>query len=381
MWDFVPSVLHILPRFHPVLDGVGDYALKLALGLRGAGKWESAFLVTDPGWSGPDRHEGFGLHKLSATSGPALAETLVSLRPETVLVHYVTYGYQPKGMPFWFQAGFDRWRQGAGRGARVVVLFHELWASGPPWSSACYSGLAQRWLVRRMLRAGDAAVTSNHRMRRMLDRIQPGKTALLPIPSSMPADGLARPPAGNRKTRLLVFGQEGQRLLSLRTHLGLIRSLAASDQLESVRVVGKGAAGGDQPSPDVALLRETMPQVPLVVVGNAGPEDVVRHFLESDLFLSGYPASLACKSSSLTTALACGCVPVMKDEEDSQPLVPGTHFLVCDGGPAAVGRLTETVRHGEWEAMSAAGMAWYREQGSWPVIAPRFDALLHPPQP
>src|SRR6266513_2083086 len=51
-----------------------------------------------------------------------------------VLLHYVNYGFQKRGVPFRLltilQALVEQHR------GRMVTIFHELYASGPPWTSA-----------------------------------------------------------------------------------------------------------------------------------------------------------------------------------------------------------------------------------------------------
>ena len=51
-----------------------------------------------------------------------------------VILHYVNYGYQPRGVPFHLR-DFARRLRGKLRG-RWLTAFHELYAFGPPWRSA-----------------------------------------------------------------------------------------------------------------------------------------------------------------------------------------------------------------------------------------------------
>jgi len=370
-------VLHLVPRTYPVIDGIGDYALNLARHVRTYAGTPASFLIGDPAWEGPEGHDGFGLKKLSARTAGDLTAALEASGTKSLVVHYVTYGYHPRGVPVWFRNGLDQWLKGQAERPRVVTVFHELWSSGPPWRSEFYFGWMQRRLVRRMLHVSSRAVTSTLRMQRLLDGVRAGMTDLLPIPSNFPLD--SSPPARTPSAsglRLILFGQTAQRLHSAKAHLPLIRSLQQAGRLAVLHVVGKGAAGGTTASEDVAFLREAAPGVALQVAGNVTLEEAVVKFRESDLFLSFYPASLACKSTALMSALACGCAAVLPDEADSAPLVVGQHFLSCDGSPASVERLLSALGNGGAERIGHAAAAWYRQNADWPIVARRFSALL-----
>lgn len=370
-------VLHLVPRTYPVIDGIGDYALNLARHVRAQADIPASFLIGDPEWQGPEAHDGFGLKKLSARTDGDLKAPLDASATKSLIVHYVTYGYHPRGVPVWFRDGLDQWLEAQTNRPRVITVFHELWSSGPPWKSEFYFGWMQRRLVRRMLRVSTRAVTSTLRMQRLLDAVRPGATDLLPIPSNFPLD--AAPPTRTPATnglRLILFGQTAQRLHSAKAHLALIRSLQQSGRLALLNVVGKGAADGAAASEDVAFLRSAAPETPLRIAGNVTLEEAVARFRESDLFLSFYPASLACKSTALMSALACGCAAVLPDDADSAPLVVGQHFLSCDGSASSVERLLAALGHGGSERIGQAAAEWYRQNADWPIIAKRFARLL-----
>src|SRR5437868_11444339 len=117
------TVTHIVPLFAPVIDGVGDYALNLAKTLRAGHSIDSPFVVADPIWNGPTHIDGF------AVAGPTSFETarlLDAIRKESCIVlHYVGYGYDRKGVPRWLVDGMDQWRA-ANPKARLITVFHEI---------------------------------------------------------------------------------------------------------------------------------------------------------------------------------------------------------------------------------------------------------------
>jgi hypothetical protein len=130
-----PTVLHIVPRLPGSLDGVGTYASNLANELLARYGALSRFV------------EGNDLARLRESAHDA------------VLLHYVNYGYHARGIPFHLPGAL---RQLRGHGPGVVVtIFHELYASGPPWRSAFWLYPFQRGIARSIARLSDACVVTN----------------------------------------------------------------------------------------------------------------------------------------------------------------------------------------------------------------------------
>src|ERR1700730_13985583 len=121
-------VLQIVPHPPGTFDGVGDYALNLAHALSANHGISTRFLVA--GRTSSISKDGFPVTSgLNANLCAALARD-----HEHVILHYVNYGYQVRGVPFLLRAFVKQLRSQL-RG-RWVTTFHELYASGPPWKSA-----------------------------------------------------------------------------------------------------------------------------------------------------------------------------------------------------------------------------------------------------
>lgn len=73
------------------------------------------------------------------------------------------------------------------------------------------------------------------------------------------------------------------------------------------------------------------------------------------------------KSTREIECLACGTVPIFTEAVDSKhflrPLKEGVHYFFAKT-PADVQRIVETTPQEKWEAMSAAGRKWWRENAS-----------------
>ena len=134
------KVLQIVPRLPPPAEAVGAYAAALGRVLA-AGGMSSCFLVGDRHWAhavepeaGADLAGAAVLERRAATMARQLAATGAT----AVLLHYVNYGYAPRGCPAWLVRGIARWRSGA-TGRRLVTYFHEVYATGPPWRSSFWT--------------------------------------------------------------------------------------------------------------------------------------------------------------------------------------------------------------------------------------------------
>src|SRR5437763_11985208 len=148
----------IIPRLPPLVDGIGDYALSLAQLLREEIDVDTHFIVTDPAWTGVGQIDGFEVTHLSARSTGELLSALPA-NDATVLLHYEGYGYATRGCPLWLVNALEQWRAEDNR-RRLVTMFHELYATGPPWTSAFWLSSVQRKLMTRLARLSDPWMTS-----------------------------------------------------------------------------------------------------------------------------------------------------------------------------------------------------------------------------
>ncbi len=120
------TLLQILPKAPGGIDGVGDYALTIAKKLRETFGCDTVFATFKT--SSSENPGGFEVLPLDG-----LPERSIQ-KYDHVLLHYVNYGFQKRGVPFRLltilQALVEQHR------GRMVTIFHELYASGPPWTSA-----------------------------------------------------------------------------------------------------------------------------------------------------------------------------------------------------------------------------------------------------
>jgi hypothetical protein len=317
-------VLQITPEAAGVGGGVRATARAIATELAGAAGIESTFV----------------------SGGELLASGRLPERPEhaRVVLHYVGYGYARRGCPWELVSGVERWRRG-GSLRRLVTVFHELYASGPPWTSAFWLEPVQRRLGRRLARASDALWTSSRLYRGILKRWSGSdRVVCFPVPSAVgePREVLA---PGERTPRMVVFGTPGLRERAYRDHW--------------TALVAACGALGVQEVLDVGAPAQVPPRVGGVAVESTGPlpDAEVSRLLSGALagFLV-YPPDLLEKSSVFAAYAAHGVVPVCAWHEPRPgALEAGRHFLPAGGSAAGADAAAG--------AIASRAHAWYREHG------------------
>jgi hypothetical protein len=147
------TVLQIVPQLPGTLDGVGDYALNLARALSADHSIATTFLVAAK--TPVTSKDGYRV--ISGLERDAAAD--LAQNCEHVILHYVNYGYQARGIPFSLRAFAQQLRSEL-RG-RWVTTFHELYASGLPWESAFWLRPLQVRIARDMIDVSTSCLVSN----------------------------------------------------------------------------------------------------------------------------------------------------------------------------------------------------------------------------
>lgn len=139
----------------------------------------------------------------------------LSNRHRGILLHYVNYGFDPGGRPHWLAENVERLARG---GLPIIVFFHEVFASGPPWTRAFWTSRAQQSIARRTAQAARFALTSLPLYETILRRLAPElQIEVLPVlsPIGEPERTL---PLADRAPHLVVFGSRGLRLRAYARH-------------------------------------------------------------------------------------------------------------------------------------------------------------------
>jgi hypothetical protein len=171
------TVLQIVPHRPGSFDGVGDYALRLARTLLRDHGLETVFVVATDS-------SNANVEDFAVMSGLRFDSNITSQQSlDHVILHYVNYGYQARGVPFQLQK-FSRRLRGHVRG-RWITMFHELYASGAPWKSAFWLRPFQVGIARNIIDLSDSCFVSNSVIKSAIENYAPDKDVrLVPVMSN-----------------------------------------------------------------------------------------------------------------------------------------------------------------------------------------------------
>ena len=357
-------ILQIVPRAPGSYDGVGDYALKLAERLRSDYGRETTFAAAAV--TSDLRVENFDLVSPLASAERECANC------HDVILHYVNYGYHKRGLPLRLPSLLRRWKQTCG--GRLVTIFHELYASAPPWRSAFWLQPAQKSIARAIARLSDACVVSSETMRDLLQRLSPASDiAVHPVVSALGEPILSSAEFVRRDPhRWVIFG--GTHLLqrSLRTFRHRFSVIPEPFSPHELYVLG-----GDEnltTRHEVSEIRGIACHYrPRIEAGAASENLSSCSFGWIDYFRQpNVPTAAILKSGSFASYCAHGVIPIFPHEGSAIALqgyqLPGPYFVEANRThlPAVADRAETSARIYEW----------YRRQASVEHLAKGIATLL-----
>jgi hypothetical protein len=297
------NVLQLLPRAPGTFDGVGDYALALARGLRDRHGINSVFIAQE-GISQPEI-ESFRIFPLETSS----SVRVVMDRCDGIILHYVNYGFQRRGVPIALVRFLKSLRQECG--GTLLVIFHELFASGPPWRSEFWLQPLQKKIARDLARLADARIVSSESQRDQLERLSSGLgTVVQPVTSTWgePQFGAARE---RDPHSWIICGGTALVERSLRSFLEIVDRVPPGFAPHKLRVIG----GANNPHVRALLnapSKLSAEYFPEIRPEAAAPLLSAAAFAWIDYFTTDkVPADVLLKSSTFLAFCAYGVVTVM----------------------------------------------------------------------
>ena len=344
-------LIQVVPALPPTTSGVGDYALALARVLRQDFALDTEFVVGNAEWQGPDRVEDFRVWKLPARSGGDLEAMLESIRIRTgssrVLLHLSIYGYAARGCPFWLVEGLRRWKAKQ-PDSKLVTMFHELYAFGPPWGSAFWVSRLQRTICSRIARLSDTAVTNAYHHRETLERFDPSKRDRIPalaITSNVGEPSLSIG-LGKRLKSMVIMGQKPLRKRSYERKKNAL--LEACQRLGITEIHDVGAVFDEIP--------DRVGEIPVTRHGFMGANDLSLLLSNSVAGFMDYPGrGYLAKSGVFAAYCAHGVIPVTPGDEGSEAdgIGCGVHYYSVEGNQ-------ESADLAKMQSIADAAWNWYQ---------------------
>jgi len=219
------------------------------------------------------------------------------LSGDCLLLHFSGYGYHKRGVPLWLVEHVRRLRT---RFQAIGVVFHELYASSPPWGSAFWLGAWQKRIARELLDLSDFWLTNREESGRwLLARRDAAPHRVLPVFSNV---GEPASIDAERAPHLVVFGGPGVRANVYRWAGGEVFDCARRRGLV-IHDIG--------PALQDAELAQRLVQEKAVVHGKLSAQAVSETLSGARYGALSYPTDYASKSGVLAAYSAHGLCPIL----------------------------------------------------------------------
>lgn len=316
----------IVPRLPPAIDGVGDYALSLARELRESFGINTRFIVGDANWIGADSVEGFQTAAVTQRNPAQLVNSLANA-DGPLMLHYGGYAYEQRGCPAWLVEGLTTWCA-ENQEQSLLTIFHELYASGPPWRSSFWLSKRQQNLTRQIALLSEENFTSLNLYENLLrEMLGPGGRVArsLPVFSSVGEPSQTPSPLTARRKTLVVFGTPGRRIQVYKRSSYALNRVCRELGVEEILDIGRDI--------DPAHTREL--SVPVRHCGEQDGDSVSDLMLNSIAGIIDYPADMLGKSTIFAAYCAHRMIPIVAGYGPPEPadgLVNGVHFNSIEKG-------------------------------------------------
>ena len=297
------TILSIVPRLPPAIDGVGDYAYLLAEALADRHDISTKFVACDPLQSVESNQKNLGRVQLSARSQNSLSSTLDCFAEiDTLLLHYVGYGYAKRGCPLWLVAALTKWRQ-AKTSRRLVIMFHEVSASSNrPWSSQFWTSPIQQKIAKDLICLCDAMMTSNQLFANKIGELGANynrKIDILPMISTI-GECASLQPLVKRQPWLVIFGNTGFRKSIYTDSLSQLITICQQLEIEEIYDIG-------QHSDEIV---KSVPQVKVNPMGILPAPEISQLFSMARAGFINYPIPYIAKSTIFAAYASHQLLPV-----------------------------------------------------------------------
>ncbi len=292
-----PLLIQVVPQLKPGRCGVTDHVIQLASELKCAFGIGSAFVVLNS-------NERCDLpYPIIYCDQENLLESCLALSeggPGAVLVHVSGYGYSPDGAPTRLADALSRVRENGS--FDIAAFFHEISATGAPWTSAFWHTHRQQRAIRKIAEQCDLMVTNMDAHAQWLEREtkrRPGAPIrLLPVLSTI-GEARDRTPLAKRTATMTVFGLPGTRQRAFR-ELSRLAGFLNALRIDNIIDIG---AGSDFPD-----------KLHGITVRHRGELDVLEiaeGLSQSTFGYLSYTPSYLAKSSIFAAYCSHGTIPVI----------------------------------------------------------------------
>ncbi|VTU27426.1 hypothetical protein SRS16CHR_04059 [Variovorax sp. SRS16] len=222
---------------------------------------------------------------------------VASLSGEFLFLHFSGYGFQKRGIPLWLVSKIRSLRT---RFKAFGIVFHELFATGPPWGSAFWLSGCQRRIARELLSLADFWLVSGETYAHwLLKQAHDTPHRVLPVFSTV---GEPVSTGTERERKLVVFGSGSVRARAYEWADGEIFRCAQRHGLE-IHDIGTPLPKGP--------LAQRLAQEGVIARGMLPAEEVSLALSRASYGALAYPTRFVSKSSIFAAYCAHGICPLL----------------------------------------------------------------------
>lgn len=293
------TILSIVPRLPPVVDGVGDYAHLLSTALADRHGILTKFIACDPLkpiLENRDHRFNTTDKDLSPIQLPQRSQNaLLAILDrhdniDIILLQYVGYGYAKRGCPLWLKSALSKWRQ-AKSSRKLVTMFHEVYAkSDRPWSSQFWTSPIQQQIAKDLVNLSDAVMTSNQLFSNLIQGLSNkhnDKIAILPVFSTIGECSSLPLPLTKRQPWLVTFGNSSFRKSIYTDSLEQLTTVCQLLDIKEIYDIGHNSS---------EIVR-SIPQVKVNAMGILPASEISQIFSLAQVGFINYPIPYIAKST------------------------------------------------------------------------------------
>lgn len=334
------KLLQIVPRLPDQRDAVGEYANTLAQKLRARIGHETIFTTGE----------------IDTADLPAV---------DDVIVHYVNYGYQRRGVPRRLLSILQASR--ALCAGKFITVFHELYASAPPWRSAFWLRPLQIRIARAVAQFSHQCIVPNDIAEGELQRLAPrAHISVHPVFSNFGEPLLSPEQIANRDSHhWAICGGTAAIVRALRSFSAQRQAIPAAFAPSHLDIVG-GSESRELQELIVDLAPMRVSYRPNISAPEASAILSQCSFAWFDYFhRAPAPGPVLLKSSAFAAACAHAIVPVF----------PHAISAIAQDlpKPLTVDRLGDSI---ERASLARRYYSWYQKRASSDCLTSAFVAML-----
>lgn len=336
------KILHITTSIPPKVDGVSDYSDKIARAINNYTDIKHEHLVIGVGISS-SYGESFCKDNMKFVSLKSsmrdLYREIIKFAPHFIILHYVGYGYQKKGVPFWLLMVVF-FAKNKIKKIKLLTVFHELYAMALPWKSAFWLSPFQRLIALSFAKISDQHLTNRDISKSWLEKYTSRPVEYLPVFSNV---GEINSISDMRQNVLVVFGSESLRLKAYQTVGCKLFEWASRN---NINIHDVGPAISDQ------VVSSLLRQHAVICHGVISDSNISSLLTNSCFGLIAYDRSYITKSGVFAAYCAHGVIPIFLDELNKS--------LVLDGIEVSI-LLDDSFHKEDLSSIRRNAWTWYQD--------------------